>query len=239
MEHKSYFIWRIARVSVVTILVLGLIGACSEQIPLTKREAFSPTLRSIQEDSQEAQQAFDKKKYQQAIQLWYKVINTADQFNTTYPPENKIAVSFLNDKADAMCNIGKAYAKLADLSSNNINIDKDALQSYLLCIQYRPDNIKAYDAATDVAIRLNDSARLNTLDEWKKATIEIHGEYQLRARQIDARYNSRSADNTPRNMEFRDLYQWAYDKAKERKVYPLVEYYGSALEIYKNYTAVK
>lgn len=220
----------------ITLLYLS---ACSEEIQLTKQEAFSPTLQMIQEYNQSARQAFDKKKYQKAIKLWYKVINTTDQFNTKYPPENKIAVSFLNDKADAMCNIGHAYTKLAGDSSNNINIDKDALQSYLLCIQYRPDNIKAYDAATDVAIRLNDSARFTKLEEWKKATIEIHGEYQLRARQIDARYSSRGPENTARNSEFVNLYQWAYDKANERGVSPLAEFYGAALETYKKYTAGK
>ena len=224
---------KIAILTSINLLLLILVTACSEEVPLTRQEAFSPTLAAIQDYNKIAQIAFDSRKYRLAIKQWYKVINTADQFNTTYPPEHKIGVSFLNDKADAMCNIGNSYVKLAAASSYNINIEKDALQSFLLCIQYRPSNIKAYDSAMDVAIRLNDNARLHKLEQWKQATVEIHGEYQLRARMIDARYSARDQDTAPRNTEFKDLYRWAYNSATERGVAPLAEFYGAMLAAYE------
>jgi tetratricopeptide (TPR) repeat protein len=230
MDHRKAYRTKL------TLLALFLLIACSEQIRLTRQQALSNTVQEIRQQNTTARMYLQDKKYQLAIKHWYKVINLANQFNRAYP-SRRATTSFLNDKTAAYYNIGNAHYDSAAANNDNLNMYKDALQSFLLCLQYQPENIKVYNDGIRTAKKLNDVARLSRLREWKAETIRIRDEYSFRARQIDAKYPSRSPDNQPRNREFLELYKWAYGAASEAGVTVLAERYRVSLENYEKLTA--
>lgn len=222
---------------VLTTVTAVTISACGGTIPLTRQEAFSTTLTNIQQENILAQTDFKDGEYPSAIKHWYRVINQADHFNRDYPSQQGLTLSFLNDKTAAYCSIGEAHSEMADANDGNLNMYKDALQSYLLCLQYQPENIRAYNDAIKVANKLNDIARSTKLQEWRDATVRIQDEYRNRARKIDASYPQRRPGNQSRNRAFLQLYEWAFNAASDAGVAVLADRYRMSVENYKRLTA--